>query len=113
MRRLAPLFVVFGLLLPAGAASASQPRVTFRHGTFYVRRGVADSSLLRGVLGVGVGSTSAHLRAAFGRPWIRTRAGALTCWAYQARQPSSSLDGLVFCVNRSHHVKRLEFSVHL
>ena len=101
VRRLALPFVVFVLLLAAGAASASQPRVTFRHGTFYVRSGVSDSSLLRGVLGVGVGSTSAHVRAAFGRPRSRTRARVLTCWWYPAKQPSSSLDGLSFCISRS------------
>src|ERR1700749_1764825 len=32
----------------------------FRQGTFYVRDGVSDPSLLRGVFGVGVGSTGAQ-----------------------------------------------------
>jgi len=96
--------------------NATQPRVTFRHATFYVRPGVSFPSLLHGVLGVGSGSTAAHVRNAFGTPLSRSKLGqagrTLTCWFYRAEQPSSSLDGLGFCLSRRHRVQRLMLAMH-
>jgi len=82
-----------------------------------VGKDVAESSLLRGVLGIHVGSSASDVKATPGIPFTKIsdtfRGQRETCWAYHAGQAHSSLDALDFCVNSSGRVRRILIGEHL
>lgn len=105
------------LCVVVSACTSQEPRVTFKDGTFYVRRDVPDASLVQGVLGVKVGTPGSHIRSTFGRPAHRVsvafRGSRQTCTSYPAVQDGSSLDGLGFCIDESSwRVARVMLAVH-
>jgi hypothetical protein len=105
--------VVLIALVLLAAACGSNPAATVRQGTIEIRRDVPTSTLLRDVIGIKRGSTSAAVRAAFGAPFAKVPgAPRETCWAYHAHQAGNdSIDALDFCI-RAQRVRRLLIGVH-
>ena len=114
MRRLTVTATIVAMTL---SGCASQKPVSVENGPIVVRRDVADSSLLRGVLGIHVGSSASALRGTLGEPFTKItdtfQGQRETCWAYHARKSHSSLDALDFCVNASGRVRRIGIGSHL
>jgi hypothetical protein len=81
-------------------------------GVIVIGRGVQASSLVSSVLGVRRGTEASAVRSRLGEPFVRARAGRLTCWGYRAQQAGSSIDGLSFCMSSHEKVARIEIAIH-
>lgn len=107
---------MIGTALLIASGCDSHPEVTARDGVIEVRRDLDPSSLIHGVFGVRPGSSSEHVRDAFGTPFAKTGSAFHgrpdKCWAYRAHQPDSSLDALDFCVNQAQRVTRILIGIH-
>ena len=94
----------------------------FADGVFHVGTGVANTSLTRSVLGLGLGARENAVRAKLGAPSGYVARGHQSCWSYHAVQGppfgptsetgASSLDAIVFCMSPRHRVARIELGIH-
>jgi hypothetical protein len=105
------LLALFVAVLAAGCGSSTH--VAFSQRAFHIGSGVGASSLTKSVLGVEAGTGASVVRSRFGTPVNVNRTRDLTCWWYRAEQPSSSIDGIGFCITPEHRVGRIVLAVHL
>jgi hypothetical protein len=80
--------------------------------TIEIGQDVSETSLVRSVLGIEVGTKASGVRARLGAPLAKVGSGHETCWVYHAHQPKSSLDAIDFCMSRSQRVERIVTGVH-
>lgn len=107
MRFALVLSVCCAAAVAAGCGSSS--RSTFG-GTIHLARGVQAPT---SVMGIEAGTSSADVRAQLGAPTNTNHDRGLSCWWYRADQPSSSVDGIGFCMTPARRVGRIIVSVHL
>jgi hypothetical protein len=102
--------IVCGVVL-SGCGTSTKIRSV--GGVIEIGRHVPPSSLVRSVLGIERGTKASAVRSRLGEPFVRARAGRVTCWGYHARQPGTAIDGLSFCMSSGQRVARIEIAYHL
>lgn len=96
--------LVCAVLLSACGASTKVSRV---HGVIEIGGGVKSSSLVKSVLGVGVGTSTTAMRQRLGAASGKEPIDNLTCWVYRAHQPGYTNRELDFCVSRKERVSAI------
>jgi hypothetical protein len=108
-----PLVVVLALILEVGlAACGGGHGVKVVGHTIEIGQDVSETSLMRSVLGIKVGTKASGVRARLGAPFAKVGSGHQTCWVYHAHQPKTSLDAIDFCMSRNQRVERIVTGVH-
>jgi hypothetical protein len=108
-----PLVVVLVLSLGVGLAGCGGDHgVKVVGHTIEIGQNVSETSLVRSVLGVKVGTKASGVRARLGAPFAKVGSRHQTCWVYHAHQPKTSLDAIDFCMSRNQRVERIVTGVH-
>ena len=103
------LAVTLGVSLPGCGSGHS---VKLVGGRIEIGREVSETSLLKSVLGIKIGTKASLVRGRLGEPFAKVRARGLVCRAYHANRAKSSLDALDFCMSPNQRVKRILIGVH-
>lgn len=111
MRAAAAVLLVF-VCAAVLTGCGSGDRARFVGDTIEIGKNVSGASLVKGVLGVEVGTPSSVVRSRLGKPFAKVGARGQTCWAYHASQPDSSVDAIDFCMGHNGRVKRISIGVH-
>jgi hypothetical protein len=108
-----PLVVGLALILGVGLAGCGGGHgVKVVGHTIEIGQDVSETSLVRSVLGIKVGTKASVVRKRLGAPFAKVGSGDQTCWVYRAHQPKSSLDAIDFCMSRNQRVERIVTGVH-
>jgi hypothetical protein len=108
-----PLVVVLAFILGVGLAGCGGGHgVKVVGHTIEIGQDVSETSLVRSVLGIKVGTRASGVRARLGAPFAKVGSGHQTCWVYHAHQSRTSLDAIDFCMSRSQRVERIVTGVH-
>ena len=108
-----PLVIVLALSVGVGlAACGGGHGVKIVGHTIEIGQDVSETSLMRSVLAIKVGTNASVVRARLGAPFAKVGSGHQTCWVYHAHQPKTSLDAIDFCMSRNRRVERIVTGVH-